>query len=112
MKFEDREGSTLLFSINGLIIELDGGQPNAAAQRQDDSVRDQRLRSQGFRILRSGNNVFDEWAATAEAVWKAVQDGPPPHRQPLSRKGRKNTDLRPRAEKGLGRLGRTRTSKA
>ncbi len=44
-----------------LIIELDAGQHNAEAQRQYDTVRDQRLRSQGFRILRYWNNeVFDE----------------------------------------------------
>ena len=62
-----------------LIIELDGGQHNAEAQRPYDRLRDQWLRSQGFQILRYGNNeVFDEWEAIAEAVWKAAQGDPSP----------------------------------
>ena len=62
-----------------LIIELDGGQHNAEAQRQYDRVRDQWLRSQGFQILRYWNNeIFDEWESIAEAVWKAAQGGPLP----------------------------------
>jgi very-short-patch-repair endonuclease len=62
-----------------LIIELDGGQHNEEAQRQYDRVRDQWLRSQGFRILRYWNNeLFGEWEAIAEAVWKALQEDPSP----------------------------------
>jgi len=62
-----------------LIIELDGGQHNDEAQRQYDRVRDQWLRSQGFRILRYWNNeIFDEWEGIAEAIWKAAQNAPSP----------------------------------
>ena len=62
-----------------LIIELDGGQHNAEAQRQYDRVRDQWLRSQGFQILRYWNHeIFDEWESVAEAVWKAAQRDPSP----------------------------------
>ncbi len=58
-----------------LIIELDGGGHNEDAQRKYDAARDVWLRSQGFRILRYWNNeVFEEWEAIAEAIWKAVKD--------------------------------------
>jgi very-short-patch-repair endonuclease len=62
-----------------VIIELDGGQHNAEGNRQYDRVRDQWLQSQGFRILRYWNNeVFDEWEAIAEAIWKVAQEAPSP----------------------------------
>jgi very-short-patch-repair endonuclease len=62
-----------------LIIELDGGQHNAEGQRKYDRVRDQWLQSQGFQILRYWNKeIFDEWEAIAEAVWKAAQGDPSP----------------------------------
>jgi very-short-patch-repair endonuclease len=62
-----------------LVIDLDGSQHNAEAQRRYDTARDQWLRSQGFRILRYWNNeVFDEWEAIAEAVWKTAQEDPSP----------------------------------
>ncbi|HEV8003134.1 MAG TPA: endonuclease domain-containing protein [Planctomycetaceae bacterium] len=62
-----------------LIIEVDGGQHNEETQRQYDEVRDRWLRMQGFRILRYWNNeVFDEWEAIAEAVWKVAKEDPSP----------------------------------
>jgi len=75
-----------------LIIELDGSQHNAEAHREYDKVRDRWLRSQGFRILRYWNNeVFEEWEAIAEAIWKAVQEEPlTPSPSPARGEGRKN----------------------
>ncbi len=62
-----------------LIIEVDGGQHNEKLHRRYDEVRDQWLRSQGFRILRYWNNeVLDEWDAIAEAIWKAAEEYPSP----------------------------------
>jgi len=62
-----------------LIIELDGGGHNEDAQRTYDAARDAWLRSQGFRILRYWNNeVFAEWEAIAQAIWKAVKGAPSP----------------------------------
>jgi hypothetical protein len=62
-----------------LIIELDGAHHNEEAERRYDQARDRWLRSQGFKILRYWNNeIFDEWEAVAEGVWKAVQDAPSP----------------------------------
>jgi hypothetical protein len=60
-----------------LTRDRDRSRYNAEARRQYDRVRDQWLRSQGFQILRYWNNeIFDEWEAIAEAVWKAAQGGP------------------------------------
>jgi very-short-patch-repair endonuclease len=82
-----------------LIIELDGSQHNAEPQRQYDGVRDQWLRSQGFRILRFWNNeIFDEWEAIAEALWKAAQEDPsPPTPLPQGERGEKSRTRRSRA---------------
>jgi hypothetical protein len=42
-------------------------------------VRDQWLRSQGFQILPYWNNeIFDEWDAIAEAIWKVAERNPSP----------------------------------
>ena len=58
-----------------LIVELDGGGHNEDAQLKYDAARDAWLKSPGFRILRYWNNeVFEEWEAIAEAIWKAVKD--------------------------------------
>jgi very-short-patch-repair endonuclease len=75
-----------------LIIEVDGGQHNEQVQRQYDEVRDEWLRSQGFRILRYWNNeVFEEFEAIAEAIWRAAKEAPSPP-TPL-----------PRGERGAGK---------
>jgi very-short-patch-repair endonuclease len=76
-----------------LIIEVDGGQHNEQAQRQYDEVRDEWLRSQGFRILRYWNNeVFEEFEAIAEAIWRAAKEALTPDPSPARGEGRKNTE--------------------
>ena len=39
-----------------LVVEIDGGQHNASAERQHDTKRTAWLESQGFRVLRFWNN--------------------------------------------------------
>jgi very-short-patch-repair endonuclease len=82
------------------IIELDGGHHNTEAQRQYDLVRDQWLRSQGFRILRYWNNeILDDWEAVAEAIWKAAKDGPsPPAPLPQGERGDAKSEPRVSAQ--------------
>lgn len=53
-----------------LIVEVDGGQHLENAR---DQVRDQRLRSAGFRVLRFWNNqVLEETEAVVEVIWRAL----------------------------------------
>ena len=85
-----------------LIIELDGGQHNAEAQRHYDRVGDQWLRSQGLQILRYWNNeIFDQWESIAEAVRKAAQGGPsPPTPLPQRARGERRRARLPSRERG------------
>lgn len=53
-----------------LVVEVDGGQH---LDNERDQVRDQRLRSAGFRELRFWNNqVLEETEAVVEVIWRAV----------------------------------------
>jgi very-short-patch-repair endonuclease len=53
-----------------LIVEVDGGQHLENAR---DHVRDQRLRSAGFSVLRFWNNqVLEETEAVIEVIWRAL----------------------------------------
>ena len=83
-----------------LIIELDGGQHNEQADRQYDAARDAWLRSQGFRVLRFWNNeVFEDWEAVAEGIWKAANDSPsPPTPLPRGERGASNQGASPQSE--------------
>ena len=54
-----------------LIIEIDGGQHNLDAHARRDAVRDRRLASQGFRILRFWNSDIDR---NLEGVLMRIED--------------------------------------
>jgi len=62
-----------------LIVEVDGGQH---LDSERDRVRDARLRSAGFRVLRFWNNqVLEQTDAVVEAIWRAlVEPDPSPPR--------------------------------
>ncbi|MBL8450692.1 MAG: endonuclease domain-containing protein [Dechloromonas sp.] len=55
-----------------LVVEVDGGQH---LECERDRLRDARLRSAGFRILRYWNNqVLEETDAVVEAIWRVLTD--------------------------------------
>jgi len=83
-----------------LIIELDGGQHNEPADRQYDAARDAWLRSQGFRVLRFWNNdVFEDWEAVAEGIWKGARDTPSPTTPlPPGERGEREKEAPPQSE--------------
>jgi very-short-patch-repair endonuclease len=64
-----------------LIVEVDGSQHQ---ESEHDRLRDQRLRSAGFRVLRFWNNqVLEEMDAVIEVIWHAlVTDTTPSPSQP------------------------------
>ncbi|WP_220636234.1 endonuclease domain-containing protein [Georgfuchsia toluolica] len=58
-----------------LIVELDGGQHLDSAR---DRVRDCRLMSAGFRVLRFWNNdVLEQTDAVVEAIWRKLGESDP-----------------------------------
>jgi very-short-patch-repair endonuclease len=64
-----------------LVVEVDGSQHQ---ESEHDRLRDQRLRSAGFRILRFWNNqVLEEMDAVIEVIWHALAtDSTPSPSQP------------------------------
>jgi very-short-patch-repair endonuclease len=63
-----------------LIVELDGGQH---LDSERDRVRDRRLMSAGFRVLRFWNNdVLEQTDAVVEAIWQKLSESDPSPPQP------------------------------
>jgi len=63
-----------------LIVEVDGGQHGDSEQ---DRVRDRRLVSAGFRVLRFWNNqVLEQTDAVVETIWRELVESNPSPPQP------------------------------
>jgi very-short-patch-repair endonuclease len=61
-----------------LVIEVDGGQHNADQNRLLDSLRDEKVSSQGFRILRFWNSDIDRnLAGVLQAIDLALKENWP-----------------------------------
>lgn len=57
----------------GLVIEIDGYPHTFAERRERDLIRDDWLRSQGYRVLRFGNQqVLDQLDVVMEAIHQAL----------------------------------------
>jgi very-short-patch-repair endonuclease len=63
---------------HGLVIEVDGGQHNFDAHAIQDSGRDAKLNSQGFRVLRFWNSDIDRnLSGVLESIDFALMDSSP-----------------------------------
>jgi very-short-patch-repair endonuclease len=70
--------------VSRLIVELDGGQHSAAADRKRDAF----LKTQGFRVLRVWNNdLFTNEEGVAEAILIALRSPPLPNPSPARGEG-------------------------
>jgi len=58
-----------------LILELDGGQHNAAVAKEYDAARTTYLEREGFRVIRVWNHdVFQDADAVAEFLWRKLHE--------------------------------------
>jgi len=63
----------------GLVIEIDGGQHNRAADRQYDARRTAFLHAQGYRVIRFWNSdVLDNVEGVLKRIERVLEDMPSP----------------------------------